>query len=50
MILSLAGGDITKYDEIKFGFDVCDYLMQQCYKKYENYCEQFFLKRTNSNK
>jgi hypothetical protein len=50
MILTLAGGDITKYDEIKSRYDVCDYVMQQCYKKYENYCEQVFIKRTKSNK
>jgi len=50
MILTLAGGDITKYDEVKFSYDVYDYVVQQCYKKYESYCEQIFLKRTNNNK
>jgi hypothetical protein len=45
MILALAGGDITKYDEIKNGFDVSDYLIQQWYRKYESYCEQIFIKR-----
>jgi hypothetical protein len=48
MILSLAEGDITKYDEVKFKFDICDYVIQQCYKKYENYCEQIYMKRTQN--